>query len=106
MEELAITQEEVDILKHALSTGRYLASDRRGLALAQRGFLRDYGPQRLANGDHYFTITMAGRVALQEHQAAMPKPKPLTRSQQRYRDWLRYGFGTFGEWIRRGGEKR
>ena len=41
----------------------------------------------LAGGDDGFWVTEAGKLAVLENSPAPPK---LTRSQQTYRDWLRY----------------
>lgn len=52
-------------------------------------------------GGTMFYVTRAGRRWMAENSPAPPK---LTRSQQRYRDWLAADWSslTFGEWIKRG----
>lgn len=100
-----ITNEQQAILRHTSNTGRYLTGGTSRdfvvcQELAAAGLLRDHGPQRLADGDHYYTTTAKGREALNEWQATQPKPKPLTRSQKRYRHFLSLDFmGSFREYL-------
>lgn len=87
-----ITKEEFEILAHTSRTGRYV-SDHRGalVTLTDAGFLRDYGPQRLADGDHYYETTPSGRAALAEWKAAQPKPPAVQkRTQQRRERYRRF----------------
>lgn len=70
-----ITNHEADILAHASSKGRYVTADADVLDMAASGLLNDYGPQPLADGDHYLTLSEKGRSALAEWRAAQTKPK-------------------------------
>ena len=106
------TPEELHILQHSLGLDRHgegrqyrnhfvtgpgskdFESCR---ALADAGYMKDHGPRKLAGGDHCFTVTPQGidAVALQ----SPPRPK-LTRSQQRYREYLAAEANeSFGEWL-------
>jgi hypothetical protein len=100
-----LTTFEADVLAHASSNGRYVTGDRSVLVLADRGFLRDYGPQALAAGDHYLTMTPKGREALSTWRAAQPKPpKPKRRRQSpAFEAWRNYreacGHSSFSEFL-------
>lgn len=85
------------MLAHTQRTGRYVTGDLSVLQMAQKGLLYDHGAQKLAGGDHYFTLTVRGKEALTSHLDSQPKPKPQSRSQQRYRRYLEFGdcFRTF-----------
>ncbi len=89
------------MLAHTSRTGRYVTDEKLVIELAAHGFLKDHGPQRLADGMHYFTMREAGRTALAEHRATLPKPKPLTRSQRRYQEYLSVceSFDSFHHWL-------
>ena len=58
--------EEYEVLKHTLKTGRYVTDKVAVIDLAARGLLNDHGPQVIAGGMHYFTITTAGCAAVAE----------------------------------------
>ncbi len=96
-----ITNEEQAILRHTSDTGRYLTggSCRDFVvcqALAAEGLLHDHGPQRLADGDHYYTTTMRGREALNEWQRAQPKPvAKKDRTSRAFAAWRRYRDATY-----------
>ncbi len=101
-----MTKEQYEVMNHTSSTGRYLTGDGSRdyavcIELAALGWLRDHGPQTLTNGDHYYTTTPSGRQALNEHRAALPQPKPLTKSQRRYRRYLSVGdcFRSFRHFL-------
>lgn len=70
--------------------------------LAAHGWLQDCGPMNTFGGDHYFQVTDSGRAVVLLHK---PVPKPLTRSQRRYRAFLD-GIGDmkFGDWLKKGGD--
>jgi hypothetical protein len=53
---LPITK-EIDVLLHTQRTGRYVTDEQFVIEMAAKGLLKDYGPQRLAGGMHYLTIT-------------------------------------------------
>jgi hypothetical protein len=58
----------------------------------------DAGTSPLLGGDHLFQVTDAGRALVLKHKPAQPK---LSRSQQRYRRFLRVDCGMrFGEWLK------
>ena len=89
---MKITSKEYEVLAHTSRTGRFVTDEVHVISMAERGLLFDHGAQELAGGMHYFVMTKAGRDALNEYRAAIPKPpepygpwKPLTRSQERYR---------------------
>lgn len=71
--------------------------------LVALGLMRDLGAMSLAGGMHCYHVTAEGKVAMWENS---PKPPKLTRSQVRYREWLRgadaLGGMKFGQWLRRG----
>jgi len=67
--------------------------------LTQLGFMFDHGPQPMTGGMHCFTVTETGKSEMREHS---PQPPKLSRSQQRYQQFLEGGgFMKFGEWLRR-----
>ena len=92
----------IDILSHTSRTGRYVSDEPLALEMAQAGLLHDHGPQALAGGMHYLTMTALGRSTLVAHKATLPKPKPLTRSQRRYREYLSISesYRGFGDFLR------
>ncbi len=109
----ALPDAELQILRHALGvgddglersyrnhfvTGEDGADHRHCMALVERGFMVRRTGNAITGGDDLFTVTAAGRAAVQEHS---PPPPKLTRSQQRYQQFLRYDGGvTFGEYLR------
>lgn len=69
---------QADILQHTSRTGRYCSDEEPDLiALTQRGYLRDHGAQPLAAGMHYYTMTPAGRAALNAHRLGETRPLPI-----------------------------
>ena len=92
---MSLSQEQIEVLLHTSRTGRYVTGELLVIQMAQSGLLYDHGPQKLAGGDHYFTMTVRGREVLSEHLASLPKPPPITkrqsRAKERYRRWLDYG---------------
>lgn len=105
--------EQLHILQHSLGADRYsrgtlyrnkfvtgpggddFAECR---ALTAAGLMKDYGPQEMMGGMHYFKVTELGITAMRE---ASPKPPRLTRAQQRYRDFLDEDSSMdFGEWLK------
>jgi hypothetical protein len=68
------------------------------MALVYDGLMKEHHPSELTGGDTLFTVTPKGIdfVALNS-----PQPPKLTRSQKRYRLWLKSDSGlSFGEWLR------
>lgn len=86
-----LTPEEISILDHTSTNGRFVGGGGILLGLARRGLLRDYGPQALCGGDHYLILTAAGRKALNEWKAAQPRPKvPRQRRSRQFQGWRDY----------------
>lgn len=82
-----ISDFEALVLVHTAETGRYVTSEVRVLTLAARGLLCDHGAQQLAAGDHYLTLTRAGRQALAEWRAAQPRPPRKRRASRAWEAW-------------------
>jgi len=102
---ITLGQEEAEILLHTSRTGRYVTGDPQVIALAECGLLNDYGPQQLAGGDRYFTLSAAGREALNAWKEAQPQPqiRPLTRSQKRWQEYCAYAEAwpiSFKAWLK------
>ena len=100
-----LTREQAGILAHTSQNGRYVTEGEPAVsALAQAGLLHDHGPQTIAGGMHCFTLTPNGRQALQAHRHTLPKPKPPTRSQSRYRRYRHHRDAgcnlSFREWLK------
>ncbi|WP_445978293.1 hypothetical protein ACUVWM_18785 [Stenotrophomonas muris] len=109
----ALPDAELEILRHALGVGdcgrersyrnHFVTSPggadhKHCVALVARGFMVQRAGNAITGGSDLFNVTEAGRVAVQEHT---PPPPKLTRSQQRYQQFLRYDGGvTFGEFLR------
>ncbi|EQM87204.1 hypothetical protein L681_20810 [Stenotrophomonas maltophilia MF89] len=109
----ALPAAELHILRHALGvgdgvlersyrnhfvTGEGGADHQHCMALVARGYMVQRAGNAITGGDDLFTVNEAGRAAVQEHTPPLPK---LTRSQQRYQQFLRYDSGvTFGEYLR------
>ncbi|HHA2425627.1 hypothetical protein [Stenotrophomonas maltophilia] len=109
----ALPDAELQILRHALGvgegglersyrshfvTGPGGADHQHCMALVARGFMVRRAGNAITGGSDLFNVTQAGRAAVQEHTPPLPK---LTRSQQRYQQFLRYDGGvTFGEYLR------
>ena len=74
-----ITSFEADVLSHTLRTGRYVTDETKVIQMGDAGLLQDFGPQALADGMHYFTVTKAGRDSLAEWKDSLPKPPPPTK---------------------------
>lgn len=88
---MMLTNEQASVLAHTSQTGRYVTRDASVIEMGRAGLLRDHGPQRLAGGDHYLTMTPAGRAALSEWRAAQPKPSKIRRRQSpQFEAWLTY----------------
>ena len=81
---------EALVLVHTSNTGRYVTDEAKVIEMAQRGLLRDYGPQKLADGMHYLTMTGAGRDALIAWRARQPKPPKVKGPSREFRAWRAY----------------
>ena len=69
-------------------------------ALVEMGYLADHGAYDLAGGMHYYRVTKEGLVKMRE---LSPVPPKVSRSKQRYLDFLNADLGcSFGEWIKNG----
>jgi hypothetical protein len=67
------------------------------MALVERGLMTHRKANALTGGDDLFFVTDAGKAFVAEHS---PKPPKLTRSQRRYRAYLKADCGvSFAEWI-------
>lgn len=77
-----ITPFEADVLAHTSSNGRYVTGDTRVIEMGGRGLLSDYGPQELAGGMHFLTLSLKGQVALRVWREAQPKPPKSKRRRQ------------------------
>jgi hypothetical protein len=68
------------------------------LALVEAGLMTRRAGNQLSGGADVFYVTEAGKRHVAEHS---PKPPKLTRSQQRYEDYLAEDSGLrFGEWLK------
>lgn len=68
------------------------------LELVSLGLMRDHGAQTLASGDHCFTVTAEGKVAMHMNS---PTPPKLSRSQKRYQEFLEADSGlSFKDWLK------
>ncbi|HEY3898951.1 MAG TPA: hypothetical protein VGM54_10080 [Chthoniobacter sp.] len=86
-----ITDFEALVLVHTANTGRYVSGEKQVIEMGRRGLLFDHGAQSLAAGDHYLTMTVAGRAALSEWRAAQPKPRVKRRRRSRaFEDWMNF----------------
>ena len=64
------------------------------------GWMVDHGPQSIAGGMHCFSVTDFGRMKMLE---ASPNPPKVSRSRQRYLDYLHTECGeSFGEYLKNG----
>jgi len=65
---------------------------------AEKGLMTEHAGRAISGGDPIFVVTDDGRAYVDEHSPKAPK---LTRSQARYREFLRADSNeTFGEWLR------
>ena len=99
---IVFNAQEISVLQHTASNGRYVTDEAFVIDMAVRGLLKDYGAQKPADGMHYFTLAEPGRQMLAAHAATLPKPRPLTRSQLRYREYRSVAdcYRDFGHWLR------
>lgn len=66
--------------------------------LVSMGYMVERPASELTGGDPLFQVTTEGRTAITAHS---PKPPKLTRSQLRYREFLRADTGErFGTWLK------
>lgn len=103
---------KLDILQHSLGLDEYGRGDpyRNFFAtgpggddfamcreLVAEGLMTEHPGNALSGGSPIFTVTLAGREFV---KCKSPKPPKLSRSQQRYRDYLAEDGGlSFREWL-------
>jgi hypothetical protein len=103
-----VRKDLLEILQHSLGVDQYgrgrmyrnhyCGGAEQCRLLVDLGYMIEHTPSELTGGSPLFTVTSAGRRAMLE---ACPKPPKLTRSQIRYRDFLREDCGeSFGEWLK------
>jgi len=64
------------------------------------GFMNEFKPHALSGDCPYFLVTKQGMQAVREFSPPEPVEK-LTRSQKRYRSYLKEDCGEgFGEWLK------
>lgn len=101
-----VTQEQAEVLAHSVRNSRFVTDDPDVLMMAESGLLHDHGAISWTGGMHCLTITRKGRESLAEWRESQPKPKPSTRSQRRYSEWLEVSDFrpdlTFGKWLKNG----
>lgn len=117
-----LTPEQLHIIQHSLGCDDYGLSQHRRrdehdgrfgfyrnhyvcspeadlIKLCELGLMRDGGARDLCGGMHSYHVTEAGILAMDEQS---PEPPKLSRSAQRYRDFLAEDGGeSFGEWLLR-----
>lgn len=108
-----MTPEQLHILQHSLGLDAYGRGTRyrshfvtgfgsvdypHCLALVEAGLMTGAAGGALTGGDDIFFVTSAGVDAVSKHSPAPPK---LSKSKQRYRDFLALDSSmTFGEYIK------
>ena len=99
----ALSAREADVLAHTSLNGRYVTDETDVIALAARGLLRDHGPQPIADGMHYLTMTAAGRDALNDYHLAQPKPAPVKkrRRSRAFECWMRHREANYDRGFQR-----
>lgn len=66
--------------------------------LVAHGLMKDHGPQSIAGGMTFYSVTHEGEKEMEQHSE---KPPKLSRSAQRYRSWLKADCGiSFGEYLK------
>lgn len=71
------------------------------MALAEAGYMTRHAKVEMFGGDDFFRVTQAGKEAVIANSPSPPAPPKLTRSQQRYQDYLDDDINlSFGEWIK------
>lgn len=69
-------------------------------ALVAEGLMTERPGNELSGGNPVFFVTRKGVDFVAQHSPKRPPEPKLTRSQQRYRDWLRSDCDcTFAEWL-------
>jgi hypothetical protein len=104
-----VTPEQLHILQHALGLDQYgqgtmyrnhyVGGERECRPLVAMGYMIERPASELTGGAPLFHVTEAGKTAVREQS---PKPPKLTRSQKRYREYLKVAdlFDGFGQWLK------
>jgi hypothetical protein len=110
---------QLDILQHSLGCNEYGIAEHRYprdepyyrnryvsnpdadlIALVETGYLKDHGIRELWGNMNCYTVTDKGIAAM---RAESPKPPKISRSKQRYLDFLRADLGcSFAEYLKNG----
>lgn len=103
------SKERIEIMLHTSNNGRYVSDHNHDMAyLVETGLLKDYGPQSLAAGAHYYVTTPKGRQAISDWSASQPKPPPISKRKQRAKERFNYWLNgpscnwKFGQWLKLG----
>ena len=101
-----LSTREADVLAHTYKYGRFVTTDRFVLMMAKAGLLRDHGPQQLAGGAHYLSLTAKGRDAFSAWRNAQPKPAKVKRRSKMFDSWQSYqeayGLISFPDFLKLG----
>lgn len=115
-----VNPNQLHILQHSLGCDDYGQTEYRGretyyrnryicdpepalIELCNLGLMEDHGAYEIVGGMHCYCVTPAGIAVM---KAESPAPPKVSRSRQRYRDYLRADSSwSFGEWLRYGGYK-
>lgn len=105
-----LTQGQLQILQHSLGLDKYgqgemcrnyfcagAADEPICRSLVEMGYMKQHATTGIYP-DYNCSVTDAGKEAVQRES---PKPPKLTRSQKRYREFLKADTGrSFGEWLK------
>lgn len=105
-----MTKEQLHILQHSLGVDKYglgrqyrnhyVGGTEECRPLVAMGYMVEYAPREMFGGEPCFVVTDAGKKAMCEES---PKPDKKTKSQMRYREYLRAADAlncTFGEFLK------
>ena len=103
-------REQLEVLQHSLGVDQYgrgtmyrnhyVGECEACWLLASAGLMTVHPASELTGGDRWFRVTEEGKAAMLRES---PKPPKLSRSQERYRqylDWADDDGGTFREFLR------
>ncbi len=108
-----MTPQQLHVLQHSMGLdeygrgskyrNRYVCDPQPLLeSLVALGFMYDNGALQIADGMHVYCVTPAGEDAIERESPKAPKAPKVSRSRQRYLDFLSADTGeTFIEWLRR-----
>lgn len=106
-----VTPEQLSILQHSLGLDQfgqgnsyrnhYCSDPTADLqALVDAGYMEDRGEIPMWGNQNGYTVTEAGREAIREFSPKPPPPRKTTRSQRRYRAFLRSETSSsFIDWV-------